>query len=99
VLARQAEAHGEANQMEKLGREHPGLPDDLLNFATTRSPAPWRSAGPGQRRQDLRLQPVRNDEVLSFHPNPQGRSIKVVLDVDGAAFREIWLAAVEAAAG
>jgi hypothetical protein len=40
-----------------------------------------------------------NDDVLSFRPNPEGRSIKVVLDVDGAAFSEMWLAAVEAAAG
>jgi hypothetical protein len=42
---------------------------------------------------------ARNDDVLSFRPNPEGRSIKVVLDVDGAAFSEMWLAAVEAAAG
>jgi inosine-uridine nucleoside N-ribohydrolase len=32
LLARQSEAHGETNQMEQLGREHAGLPDDLLNF-------------------------------------------------------------------
>jgi hypothetical protein len=47
--------------------------------------------------EDVRLQPVRTDDVLSFHPNPEGRPIKVVLDVDGAAFRETWLSAVEAA--
>ena len=32
LLARQSEAHGQTHQMEKLGREHAGLPDDLLNF-------------------------------------------------------------------
>ena len=37
------------------------------------------------------------DDVLSFQPNPEGRPIKAVLDVDGAAFRETWLSAVEAA--
>jgi hypothetical protein len=41
---------------------------------------------------------VLRDDVLSFHPNPESRSIKVVLEVDGAAFREMWLSAVEAAA-
>jgi hypothetical protein len=46
----------------------------------------------------MRLQPVRKDDVLSFHPSPEGRSIKVVLEMDGAAFRETWLSAVGAAA-
>jgi purine nucleosidase len=32
LLARQSEAHGQVHEMEQLGREHPGLPDDLLNF-------------------------------------------------------------------
>jgi hypothetical protein len=52
---------------------------------------------PGATVKDMRLQPVRKDDVLSFHPNPAGRSIKVVLEVDGAAFREARLSAVEAA--
>jgi purine nucleosidase len=97
LLARQGEAHGPANQMEKLGREHSGLPDDLLNFhydpIACAVAVGWSEA----TVEDVRLQPVRTDDVLSFHPNPEGRPIKVVLDVDGAAFRETWLSAVEAA--
>jgi hypothetical protein len=67
-----------------------------------------RAAGPvgqllpqgwsGAMVEDLRLRPVRREDVLSFVADPEGRSIKVVLEVDGAAFRETWLSAVEAAA-
>lgn len=98
LLAQQGEAHGQANQMEKLGREHFGLPDDLLNFHYDPVACAVALGWPGATVQDLRLQPVRRDDVLSFLPGPEGRPIKVVLDVDGAAFRETWLSAVEAAA-
>jgi hypothetical protein len=98
LLARQGEAHGEANQMEKLGREHPGLPDDLLNFQYDPVACAVALGWSGATAQDSRLQPVWNDDVLSFQPSPEGRSIKVVLDVVGAAFAETWLSAVERAA-
>jgi hypothetical protein len=41
------------------------------------------------------MRPLRRDGVLFFQPHPEGRPTRVVLDVDGVAFREIWLAAVE----
>jgi purine nucleosidase len=98
LLARQSEVYGQASQMEKLGREHSGLPDDLLNFQYDPVACAVALGWSGATVEDLRLQPVRRNDVLSFHPNPEGRSIKVVLEVDGAAFRETWLSAVEAAA-
>jgi inosine-uridine nucleoside N-ribohydrolase len=98
LLAEQAEAYGQANRMEKLGREHSGLPDDLLNFHYDPVACAVAVGWSGAPVEDMRLQPVRTNDVLSFHPNPEGRPIKVVLDVDGAAFRETWLSAVEAAA-
>ena len=97
LLARQSQAYGQAYQMEKLGREHPGLPDDLLNFHYDPVACAVALGWTGATVEDMRLQPVRKDDVLSFHPNPAGRSIKVVQEVDGAAFRETWLSAVEAA--
>jgi purine nucleosidase len=99
LLAQQGEAHGQANHMEKLGRKHSGLPDDLLNFHYDPVACAVAVGWSGATVEDVRLQPVQRDDVLSFHPQPEGRSIKVVLAVDGAAFRETWLAAVEAAAG
>ena len=35
---------------------------------------------------------------MSFETHPDGRSIRVVLEMDGVAFREMWLSAVEVAA-
>ncbi len=32
LIARQSELYGADGDMNRLGREHPGLPDDLLNF-------------------------------------------------------------------
>jgi len=97
LLARQGEAHGQTNQMEKLGREYSGLPDDLLNFQYDPLACAVALGWPGATVEEMQLQPVRKQEVLSFQLHPEGRSTWVVLGVDGTAFRETWLAAVEAA--
>jgi purine nucleosidase len=97
LLARQSEAHAETYQMEKLGRDHSGLPDDLLNFQYDPVACAVALGWSGATVEDIRVRPLRTDDVLSFQPHPDGRSTRVVLDVDGAAFRETWLSAVEAA--
>jgi purine nucleosidase len=97
LLARQGEAHGQTNQMEKLGREYSGLPDDLLNFQYDPVACAVALGWPGATVEEMQLQPVRKQEMLSFQLHPEGRSTRVVLGVDGTAFRERWLAAVEAA--
>jgi hypothetical protein len=83
--------------MEQLGREHAGLPDDLLNFQYDPVACAVALGWSGATIEDVRLQPVWQDGVLSFQPHPEGRSTRVVVDVDGSAFRETWLSAVEAA--
>jgi inosine-uridine nucleoside N-ribohydrolase len=98
LLAQQGEAHGRANHMEELGREHSGLPDDLLNFQYDPVACAVALGWPGATIEDVSLRPVQRDGVLSFQPHPEGRLTRVVVDVDGAAFREVWLSAVEAAA-
>ena len=97
LLARQSEAHAETYQMEKLGRDHSGLPDDLLNFQYDPVACAVALGWSGATVEDIRVRPLRMDDVLSFQPDSEGRSTRVVLDVDGAAFRERWLSAVEAA--
>jgi hypothetical protein len=84
--------------MEKLGREHAGLPDDLLNFQYDPVACAVALGWSGAPVGEVRLRPVRRDGVLSFKPDPEGRSIGVVLEVDGAAFRETFLSKVEEAA-
>jgi purine nucleosidase len=98
LLARQSEAHGQTNQMEKLGREHAGLPDDLLNFQYDPVACAIALGWSGATVEDIRLRPVQRDGALFFQPHPEGRPTRVVLDVDGAAFRETWMSAVEEAA-
>jgi len=41
--------------------------------------------------------PVLDNEVLRFEPDPEGRQVRVLVDLDGASFTESWLSAVEAA--
>jgi inosine-uridine nucleoside N-ribohydrolase len=98
LLARQSEAHGQTYQMEQLGREHSGLPDDLLNFQYDPVACAVALGWPGATVTDMRMRPVRRDGVLFFQSHPEGRPTRVVLDVDGVAFRETWMSAVEGAA-
>jgi purine nucleosidase len=98
LLARQSEAHAQTHQMEKLGREHAGLPDDLLNFQYDPVACAVALGWSGAQAEDMRLRTMWRDGVLSFETQPDGRSIRAVLDVDGAAFREMWLSAVEVTA-
>jgi purine nucleosidase len=97
LLARQSQAHGQANQMEQLGREHAGLPDDLLNFHYDPVACALALDWSGATIEDMRLQTKRKHGVLSFQPYPEGRLTRVVVAVDGSAFGETWLSAVEAA--
>jgi inosine-uridine nucleoside N-ribohydrolase len=98
LLARQSEAHGQTYRMAQLGREHDGLPDDLLNFQYDPVACAVALGWSGVTIEDIRLQPIHMDGVLSFRHHSEGRSTRVVLDVDGAAFSQLWLSAVEAAA-
>jgi hypothetical protein len=71
--------------------------DDLLNFQYDPVACAVALGWSGATVEDIRVRPLRMDDVLSFQPHPNGRSTRIVLDVDGAAFREMWLSAVEAA--
>jgi inosine-uridine nucleoside N-ribohydrolase len=97
LLARQAEAYGPGAGMPELGRAHPALPADLLNFHYDPVCCAVAAGWPGAAVERMRLDPVREGELLRFLPSDQGREIEVVLDVDGEAFGEAWFAAVEAA--
>jgi len=83
--------------MEKLGARQHWSADDLLNFQYDPVACAVALGWSGATVEDIRVRPLRMDDVLSFQPHPNGRSTRIVLDVDGAAFREMWLSAVEAA--
>ena len=97
LLADQAEARARDQGTLELGRAWPGLPDDLLNFqhdplacavalgwdGVTVEAVPVRLAAGGGR--------LRMTEAAGARP------LRVVTAVDGPAFAEAWLAAVERA--
>lgn len=97
LLARQSQAHAVDNGLAALGPAHAGLPDDLLNFhydpVTCAVAAGWQ----GAVEVEMSLRTSVHEGVLRFVPDPNGRETTVVTDVDGDAFAQTWLSAVERA--
>lgn len=97
ALARQSTAYGEDNQLGALGRAHPGLPDDLVNFHWDPVACAVALAWPGAVVQEMSLRPALSGDVLRFQPDQAGTPVRVLTHVDSDAFAETWIAAVEAA--
>ncbi len=97
LLARQSEAHARDAKMGELGRAHAGLADDLLNFHYDPVACAVAVGWPGTVVEEMHLTPMLKGELLRFQPRPKGRLTRVVVNLDGAAFRERWHNAVEAA--
>ena len=96
LLAAQSEAHARDEGLTELGRAHPALPGDLLNFHYDPVACAVALGWPGAVVEEERLRPVVEHGVLRFQPDPTGRSTRVLVDLDGPAFTETWLSAVAA---
>jgi purine nucleosidase len=100
LLARQARAHGADHRMSELGRAHTGLPDDLLNFQYDPVACAVALGWPDVTMATIGLTPTLEDQELRLvraDDNRGAKPFRVVLDVDGAAFSDTWLTAVERA--
>lgn len=95
LLATQSELHARENGMSELGRAHPGLPDDLLNFHYDPVTCAVALGWPGATVEKMRLEPVLEGRELRFRPGDAGHGIDVVTGVRGDEFAEMWLAAIE----
>ena len=95
LLADQASAHGADFDMAAMGRSHAGLPDDLLNFQYDPVACAVAVGWTGVVIEELPLQTVLG-EHLRLLPDEAARHIRVVVDLDGARFGDVWLTAVEA---
>jgi purine nucleosidase len=97
MLARQSVSHRNASGYVDLARRHAALPDDLVNFhwdpVTCAAALGWS----GVTTSEMFLQPALEDGALRFERRPGGRRTRVVTEVDGDAFPDLWLTAVEAA--
>lgn len=95
LVARQCEAHGADYAMADMGKAHTGLPDDLLNFQYDPVACAVALGWPGAVIDDMRLRATVDEGLLRFDQDPDGRPTRVLVDVDGEDFREVWLTAVE----
>jgi len=96
LIADQSQARATDVDMGKLGRDHAGLPDDVVNFHHDPLTCAVALGWPGAVIEDLSLRPVLDGHVLRYAAASDGRSTGVVVDVDTAAFAQTWLEAVEA---
>src|SRR5215211_662405 len=83
LIARQGELHGADEDMRRVGREHPRLPDDLLNFQYDPLACAVAAGWEGARVEELRLSARLKDGVLTFPESPSGKPTCVVTSVDG----------------
>ena len=95
VLARSSLAHGTEYGNATAGARHPGLPDDLVNYHHDPLACAVAVGWDGVTVEERRLTPVMEDGALRLVDAPDGRVVRVVTAVDGPAFAERWLQAVE----
>lgn len=91
LIARQSRAWAAEKGMGEIGREHPGLPDDLVNFHYDPVAAAVAIDWARARREEVRLMPYVENGVLTLEPSEEGREIELVTDIDGEGFRELFL--------
>jgi purine nucleosidase len=94
LIARQGELYGADSDMRRVGGEHPGLPDDLLNFQYDPLACAVAAGWDGARVEELRLSAQLKDGVLSFPESPGGKATRVVTGVDGPRLEREWVQAV-----
>ncbi len=95
LLARQSLANARDNRVNELPHHHPDLPDDLVNFHWDPITCAVAVAWPGVRVEEHSLVVSLDEGVLRWNSDPEGRPIKVVTHIDGCAFNEVWIQAVE----
>jgi inosine-uridine nucleoside N-ribohydrolase len=98
LLADQAERHAEDNDNLGMGRAYAGLPVDLLNFQHDPLACAVAMGWDGVGYQDIPTTLRLRDERLWMTREDGQPSLRVVTDVDGGAFQEVWLQSVERAA-
>ena len=97
LLARQSQAHAVDSGKAALGPAHDGLPDDLLNFHYDPVACAVALDWPGAVVESMTLLTAVDEGVLRWHRSQDGRPTRVLTRVDGPAFTDRWLSAVEQA--
>jgi len=95
LIANQSVSHARDNGMGDLGRQHPGLPDDLLNIHWDPAACALALDWDCLSSETMNLRVVVEDGVLRFERDAAGRPVRVLTGVDGLAFSRQWLQTVE----
>jgi purine nucleosidase len=94
LIARQSELYSADGDMNHLGREHPGLPDDLLNFHFDPLACAVAACWDGVSGEELRLSARSYNGLLAFRESPSGKPTRVVTGIDGPRLEREWVEAV-----
>lgn len=97
LLARQSLARADGAGYAALGRDHPALPEDLVNFHWDPVTCAVALGWSGATTEVRELVPVREHDGLRFEAQSGGRHTRVVTSIDGPALAETWLHAVQTA--
>ena len=94
LIARQSGLYGADGDMNLLGREHPGLRDDLLNFHYDPLACAVAACWDGVRVEELRLSARSNNGPRAFRELPSGNPTRVVTGIDGSPLEREWVESV-----
>jgi inosine-uridine nucleoside N-ribohydrolase len=97
LLAAHAETYAADRDLAALGKRFARLPSNLVAFLHDPLTCAAALGWAGVSVEPVELQPVFEDGVLRFDKRPGGRPCHMVTAVDGSAFVDVWLAAVERA--
>jgi len=98
LLAQQSEVYAASRDMAALGRAHPLLADDLVNFHWDPVTCAVAVGWPGIEMSRVRVTGEVIDGVLLLRETADGRPARFVTTVDAEAFHEAWLTSIETAA-
>ena len=94
LIADQGELHARDNGREELGREWPGLPDDLLNFQYDPLACAVAAGWDGVTIEELPVTLRDAGSLLEMRVEEGGRLMRVVTEVDAERFHRDWFEAV-----
>jgi inosine-uridine nucleoside N-ribohydrolase len=90
LLADQSLGNAEDMGIDALAGAHAGLPDDLLNFHWDPVAAATALGWPGAGVADMTIRAQLADGLLRFRRDDAGRDMRVLVDLDTRAFRDVW---------
>lgn len=98
LVAQQAEAFAQDERMaDRFGRQHAGLPDDLVNFQHDALACAVALGWDGVEVREVPLTFTIEDGFVHERIDPRGTPTRVVTAVDGERFRRDWLALIAGA--